>query len=174
MPANLKLTGTWQVAVWRYSEEWSHVVETGRHLTVPFTLAISAQGRCRFTDHAGVIGDEQPRGTTHVIGDLDVAEPIYGTGRDNADQSYETLTWLGPFIPWAENGRGRCTEVEIQTWDRCQMFVSARYAQRRQFVYASTIADLDERSQTMLAALLDRLNPDRPAAGAGLAQLALI
>jgi hypothetical protein len=167
MPTNLKLAGTWQVPVWRYSDEWSRVVETGQHLTVPFTLTISAQGRCRFTNHEGVIGDEQPRCTTHAIGDLDATAPVHGTGRDNADQNYETITWWGPFVPWAENGRGRCVEVEIQTWNRRQVFVSARYVQRRQFVYASTIADLDERSQAVLTALMDRLNPDGPAADAG-------
>ena len=174
-PTTFKLTGAWPVPVWRIDDASGRVVETGRHIIVPFTLTISIQGRCRFTDHAGVIGDEQPRCTAHVIQDLDAAAPVYGTGRDNAGQPYETLTWFGPFISWAEGGRGRCVEVELQTWDRRQVFISARYVQQQRFVFASTIADLDERSQAVLAAWLDELNPDRPpATPASPAQLALI
>ncbi|MBU0491059.1 MAG: hypothetical protein KKA73_07860 [Chloroflexi bacterium] len=155
----VKLTGTYEAPIWRYDDGRARVVETGRYLTVPFKLTLSAQGRGRFTNHEGVLGDEQPRCTTYVVENLDT-NPAHSTGHDNTGREYELLTWLGPFVPGRQHGDGRFVELEIQTWDRHTIFISGWYLQRDILKHASTIAELDEPSQAALVALLDQRRQD--------------
>jgi len=177
----IQLTGVSEVTVWRWQGEVMGsrtLVDAGRVIQAPFRLTASANGRIRFTDYpADVVDGETPRRVTHTLSEMAVTEPVYGTGKDGSGRPYETVSWFGSLIAWADAGRGALVEVQVQTWDRITVFVWARYPDRRQsrLVCVTPIAALDERSQTALAALLDRLNPDRPPTPpAGPAQLALL
>ncbi|MBU0491108.1 MAG: hypothetical protein KKA73_09335 [Chloroflexi bacterium] len=152
------LTGTWYVTVWRIDAASGRTVETGQYVTVPFRLSVSATGRGTITDHPrGIIGNEQPQKVTHTLRGLNTT-PAYGRGQDNSGKWYETITWVGTYhhVMGRWNRFGVQDELEVQTWDGRTIYVRCEYLHRKEHVFVSTIAELDEPSQQALAALLSQ------------------
>jgi len=94
--------------------------------------------------------------------ELDTADPYYATGKDNSGKAYETVTWVGAYLPKYD----KCLQVELQTWDRHTVYLWALWPHYRDGYYPgasktmasqSSIIDLDQASAVKLAALLEAL-----------------
>lgn len=159
----LKLTGTYEQTTYKWEQSIEQHIHHGTAI-VPIKVTLTTEnGLARFSiiRYDGFNYDQDPSiaMTKHVgkFQGMDL-EPAYRQWNDNSGGAWESLTWVGEYISWAQ----KCCEFQISRHidslftDVHAVWPHKKYDYPRapiDMVMRSTIFDIDEKSKSVLEEL---------------------